>query len=93
VRQGVARLHAGEADGVRRIYPIDSSDYEALRDAIEKLRLNDSSFSYEPETVGRARLRLSLRLLGAVHIEITQERLEREFGLELIRRPPRWRTW
>jgi GTP-binding protein LepA len=70
------------------IYPIDSAQYEGLRDAIEKLRLNDSSFSYEPETSVALGFGFRCGFLGLLHIEITQERLEREFGLQLITTAP-----
>jgi GTP-binding protein LepA len=70
------------------LYPIDSAQYEPLRDAIEKLRLNDSSFSYEPETSVALGFGFRCGFLGLLHIEITQERLEREFGLDLITTAP-----
>ena len=70
------------------LYPIDSAQYEGLRDAIDKLRLNDSSFFYEPETSVALGFGFRCGFLGLLHIEITQERLEREFGLDLITTAP-----
>ncbi len=70
------------------LYPIDSSEYDALRDAIEKLRLNDSSFSFEPETSMALGFGFRCGFLGLLHMEIIQERLEREFGVDLITTAP-----
>ena len=70
------------------LYPIESKHYDNLREAIEKLRLNDSSFSYEAETSAALGFGFRCGFLGLLHIEITQERLEREFGLDLITTAP-----
>jgi GTP-binding protein LepA len=70
------------------LYPAESADYDALRDAVEKLRLNDASFSYEPETSLALGFGFRCGFLGLLHMEIIQERLEREFGLALITTAP-----
>jgi GTP-binding protein LepA len=66
------------------LYPIEDTDYEALRDALEKLRLNDPAFTYEPETSLALGYGFRCGFLGMLHMEIVQERLEREFDLSLI---------
>ncbi|MCK5237155.1 MAG: translation elongation factor 4, partial [Deltaproteobacteria bacterium] len=70
------------------LYPIDSVQYEPLKDAMEKLRLNDSSFTYEPETSTALGFGFRCGFLGLFHMEIIQERLEREYHLELITTAP-----
>jgi GTP-binding protein LepA len=66
------------------LYPTDSGQYQALRDALEKLRLNDSSFTYEPETSQALGFGFRCGFLGLLHLDIIRERLEREFALSLI---------
>src|SRR5437867_6660615 len=66
------------------LYSIDDTEYEALRDALEKLRLNDPAFTYEPETSLALGYGFRCGFLGMLHMEIVQERLEREFNLSLI---------
>jgi GTP-binding protein LepA len=66
------------------LYPVDTDEYEALREAMEKLHLNDSSFYFEPETSRALGFGFRCGFLGVLHMEIVKERLEREFGLDLI---------
>ena len=70
------------------IYPVNTDDYQELRDSLEKLALNDSSFTFEPETSQALGFGFRCGFLGLLHMEIIQERLEREYGVDIITTSP-----
>src|SRR2546425_796130 len=70
------------------LYPTNNTDFERLRQALDKLRLNDSSFTYVPESSGALGFGFRCGFLGLLHMEVVQERLEREFDMSLIATAP-----
>ncbi len=70
------------------VYPIEANDYNDLRESLEKLRLNDSAIQYEPETSNALGLGFRCGFLGLLHMDVVQERLEREYGLSIITTAP-----
>ena len=87
-KQAIAGFEKAKAFVFAGLYPIDTDKFEDLRDALDKLKLNDSSITYEPETSLALGFGFRVGFLGLLHMEVIKERLEREFKLDLIATAP-----
>lgn len=87
-KEPVAKYQEARAYVFAGLYPIESEQFELLRDALEKLKMNDSSISYQPETSVALGFGFRVGFLGLLHMEVIKERLEREFDLDLIATAP-----
>jgi len=87
-KEPVAEFEEAKSFVFAGIYPIDTDKYDDLRDALEKLKLNDASITFEPETSKALGFGFRVGFLGMLHMEVVKERLEREFGIELIATAP-----